>query len=422
VRLIPLTLLGLVGAGLAPAGLPAAAPPATLRGQIGGELHVGPEEAALVVPWTVEVQQADSGAAELQFAAQLFGADVRARVQQTEGGEVRWKVQQAEWAVTELIAQSPATLPAALASLQWEGRLRLHGEGGWTEEGPSGPLQVTWAEGAVRGNEPELAVEGLEAAFELQDWFSEPRSGQGALRFASATVAGIELRQAVVALALQPDGSMQIGPGRMNALEGQLVVAPIVWPTEGPLTITVQAVGLSLARLAAFAPQMVRAATGTVSGHVVLQWDEEGGLEPIDGHLVIDSQRDVELTMGPRPGFLTRQVPRRYEFLPSWMGSFGRRLAPVNPAYEMLEGIELGRLPLRVRRLEIEFFPPDDPMQRTARIEIEGRPTTGEVIESLTIQLNLSGPLADIIRLGLDDRAQISGRLSSPEERAEVPR
>jgi hypothetical protein len=134
-------------------------------------------------------------------------------------------------------------------------------------------------------------------------------------------------------------------------------------------------------------------------------------VEPIDGHLVIDAKQPVDLTLAPQPGFLTGQVPRHYEFLPSWMGPVARRLSPVNPAYEMLEGVELGRVPLRVQRLEVNFYPPNDEMDRTVRILVEGRPSDGKVVDQVTIQLNLAGPLADIIRLGLEHRSQISARL-----------
>ena len=389
--------------------LAAAAEPGLLRGHVTGEFGVG--DLIPSVPWVADVQQTSTGASRLAVTAKVWGRGVKATLELDANGEGKWALEPAGWSAEELWQQVIQSIRPEWITLQPAGTIALSGGGAWTNESPQGPLQLVWSEGRLKGAEPEIEVTGINGSFELRGWLGEERSGQGKLAFGRAIVAGVELEEGSVALRWRKDGVMVLGPGRVNALDGVLAIAPVQWPAgEGGLTVIVQAESVSLARLAALAPQAVRAATGTVSGQVVLRWGPNG-VEPIDGHLVIDAKQPVDLTLAPQPGFLTRQVPRHYEFLPSWMGPVARRLSPVNPAYEMLEGVELGRVPLRVQRLEVDFYPPNDEMDRTVRILVEGRPSDGKVVDQVVIQLNLAGPLADIIRLGLDQRSQISGRL-----------
>jgi hypothetical protein len=399
-------LLCLLGLPLAAAS---AKPLPPLHGEIRGEWAV-PVEGGPVLPWRASVKPDEAGNLELTLEVDDQGLRAWVGLTMFADGSRRWRLHEARAALADLWP-----LVSKLTEGDWTGwgltgEVEARGAGGWTEDGPSGPIQLTLGQGEVTSADPAVQLSELEVAFELRQW-PEPLHGEGALAFARATVAGIEAERGSAGLQLV-EGKWTIGPAQMDALGGQLIVSPIVWTDDDePVTFRVQLHNIAVSALAALAPQMFRAATGTVSGQIELRYSAAEGVVPIDGFLAVDAARSAEVTLAPQPGFLTRQLPRRYRWLPQWMGTLGDRLAPANPAYEMLEGIELGRVPLRVQRLEVRFFPPEDPEERTVQMVLEGRPIDGRVVESVSLQVNVTGPLADVIRLGLDDRAQISGGL-----------
>ncbi len=407
-HLLPLLLAAVCVAAAGPVPVLAQAG-GVLRGRVKGELSL---PAGLpTLPWSAEVEQHLDGRARYAASAEFAGAPFAATLQLQPAKPGWWKIERASWDLNRIWTEVVQPLVPDLSDLAVTGELRLHGEGRWHDESPEGPLQVTWGEGTVTMAEPAVSAEGVELAFELNNWMTGQRAGQGALKVARATVGTLEFTDAVVALLWQPNGAVFFGPGEVNALGGKLVLGAVEWTGPAELVVRLRAVSLSLAELARLSPSVIRRASGTVSGELVVRWDEKAGLLPIDGRLAIDREEGVEVTLAPQPGFLTDQVPRRYELLPSWLGPIARAFAPKNPAHPMLVGIELGQVPLRVEDLAIFFYPPDDPFQRTARIQLEGHPTDHSLVEKVSIQINLSGPWTDILRLGLDDRADIQARL-----------
>lgn len=404
-------LLGLL-AGVALSASAAALPP--IRGSFSGEAHVL-GDAFPAIPWTLDVAPGPAGPG-LRFILEARPPDARLRVMiepASEGRDGAWRVEEAEADMDAWWPRLAPHLPADFESLAVGGRLVVTGEGPWTEDGPAGDLRFDWSSDTLSLPAQAVAIDQLRIEFAAAPGWREGKvNGRGRLRFARLTAGEITATGGEVVFAVDSSGDnvrLGIGPARFSAFGGEMAVASFTWrPGREKLVLRMRMTGAELSELAAFAPQAVREAQGKVSGEVVFRWTPAGGVVPLDGQLRVADGEPVTLRLAPKPGFLTRRVPRRLRLLPDWAGAIGRRwFSPVNPAYEVLEGVELGREPLLVEMLLIEFFAPDDPQGRTGRVRVEGRPQDQSLVENVTIEVNLAGPLAELLHLGLDERVSI---------------
>ena len=82
--------------------------------------------------------------------------------------------------------------------------------------------------------------------------------------------------------------------------------------------------------------------------------------------------------------------------------------APVNPAYAILRSIEMGERALDLTTLDLDLHPDGDPSGRTARVVVMTRPAgKPSEVGSVRFELNVSGPLADFVRLLAERRVNI---------------
>jgi hypothetical protein len=133
---------------------------------------------------------------------------------------------------------------------------------------------------------------------------------------------------------------------------------------------------------------------------------------PCDGSLAVAAGQPATVRLASSPGLLTGNSPPRIALLPASMGALSRWFSLENPAHGMLQRIELGQAPLAVENLRLQLYPDGAGGARSARVEVVARTTgVGDVVEKVTFTVNVSGPLDQVLRLGLDNRAKI--RLNS---------
>jgi len=165
--------------------------------------------------------------------------------------------------------------------------------------------------------------------------------------------------------------------------------------------------GVALSELAKLVPTTLAGAQGRVDGRVAMRWTPAAGLALGKGELHVSSDASASLRLAPEPGFLTGRVPRRIALLPAWLGPVARWFSPENPAYETLSKIEQGELPLAVEALEIELYPDGPDAPRTAHVMLAASPPEGSAVKRVRFNINVAGPLDQVIRLGLSDRLQL---------------
>lgn len=407
-RHLLLRLLASLALAPALAAAPAALPP--LRGSVSGELQVGlPDLTA--IPWRAEVSPRPDGGSEFRLSAAPPDAKFEARLTLDASGTTGiWAIDEARVQVDAWASRLIGSVSDSTAEVTAGGELTLTGQGEWHEGAARGPLTLSWTSPAITLSAPAVAAEGVRFEFTLASgWFEGRWQGEGEVKIAHVTVAGLELRELRAELAWHSDQRLRVETLTAQAFGGTVELASFTWkPGQAELTVAAEFNQIDLEVLAGLLPELVRDAHGEVSGQARLRWREDLGVQPLGGELRETAGTDVRLRLAPQPGFLTRNVPRRIQILPDLLGRVAREwLAPENPVYATLEQIELGREPLVVQEFSLEFFPPDDPLGRTARIRVLGRPQADPQVEQVSLTINLSGPLADLLRLGADDRVQI---------------
>jgi len=161
---------------------------------------------------------------------------------------------------------------------------------------------------------------------------------------------------------------------------------------EGALLFKLRNVDLGeLLRFADAEKKYVRTAEGRVEGQVTVRL-ASGTLDQFEATLGLVPGTVGVVSFQPSPGLLTDYVP-----------------AAVRKYYPGLEAIELGRTPLEAKVLRLTTYPGGDAEGRSARLRVEGRPRDPQFIAPLELDVNVTGPVENLLRKALDSRFRIGG-------------
>lgn len=314
-------------------------------------------------------------------------------------------VQLAEWSRPALAAAGSG-LPPDLAV---DGILRLGGEGTWQGTAINGRLTLTLADGAVRSEAQDWEVKDL--SFEAVVAVQSGAVVLHAMRLTADTIeaAGVTARNLLVEATGGVDGRIEVRRAEVAVFGGRVMLSPFtVNPAQPEVNATAELSGLALAELAKLIPTALTAAEGRLEGSIGVQWSPASGFQPKSGALSVSADTTATLRLAATPGFLTQHLPERIQLLPAWLRLPANWFAPINPAYDTLERIEMGRQELTVEKMRVALYPdgPDGP--RSAVVEVTARPATGGVVELVSFTVNVAGPLQQVLQLGLDDRARMN--------------
>jgi len=286
-----------------------------------------------------------------------------------------------------------AVRPSGLPALGGEIAGELHFRSG--EWSVTGPLRI------------ELATEGE------TDEASEVLVAVISFRAAELPLTELELSDLAVEAEIElPRNVARVRVAEFTALGGRVSLRPFEIDLGNAEAVSVVATaelhGLALDQLASFVPEAVREANGRVNGEVSLGWSEANGLQIGSGALRIEPTAQAQLRLTAMPGFLTQHTTPRFFWMPASFGRLARWLALDNPAYDTLAEIEEGTQPLHVESLHVALYPdgPDGP--RSAAVSLVARPVSGAVVKQLRFDINVSGPLDQVLRLGVSDSVRLN--------------
>lgn len=180
-------------------------------------------------------------------------------------------------------------------------------------------------------------------------------------------------------------------------------------PSAPNLQTTASMTGVALKEVATLVPQALKEAQGQIDGHLAGHWSAATGAEPGEGVMLVSGNLPTILRLAESPGFLSAHVPTRIALLPSSFGPLARWLSAANPAYGALRDIEMGNMPLKVDTLNVQLYPDGRDAPRTAHIEIVAHPVDASAVKLVTFTINVSGPLDQVMRLGMKQRLRMSG-------------
>lgn len=395
-----------------------AAPPALppITGELTGVLEALRIPAAPGLRWWVELKAgAAPGDRRAELHLEAAGLALMADVELRSFHSGAWTLRQTRIEAGKWFAAVASQLGPALAGLKVDGVITLSGQGEFDGARVSGRLGFEWIEGSVRNDADGWAVEGIRARGAWKDLPGVVSDGPVEFTFRSAAAAGVEMGKGEIVALVDSAKRVRVTRARFEALDGQVEFSPFeVNPVQPDLKTEVRFAGVELSRLTAFLPSVLANASGAVTGRMDVTWSQAAGLRSANATFRPDAgPASVRLT--PAPGFLTSRLPERVreriDLLPAWLGPLRGLFSPVNPAYETLRAIEMGQMRLEVSTLEVTIDPSGDPQGRTARVVVQAQPAAERsVVESVRFEINVKGPLADLLRLGLEGRLKVSTR------------
>jgi len=313
----------------------------------------------------------------------------------------------------------------AWLALAWAGALVAHGEAvslSAESVANASPVNSATRPSGLPALSGELAGE---LSFRSGEWavngpfalglssMPEPLMAKLSLRAAELPLPELELSDLAVEAEIElPRNVARVRVAEFTALGGRVSLRPFEIDLGNAEAVSVAATaelhGLALDQLAALVPEAVREASGRVSGEVRLSWSAATGLQIGSGALRIEPSAQAQLRLTAMPGFLTQHTTPRFFWMPASFGRLARWLALDNPAYDTLAEIEEGTQPLHVESLHVALYPdgPDGP--RSAAVSLVARPLSGAVVKQLRFDINVSGPLDQVLRLGASDSVKLN--------------
>jgi hypothetical protein len=391
-----------------------AAPLPPLRATLSGQLALPQIPGFPGLAWQIETRPVPGFALVIMATATAPGLALRVELTPPFGtAPGTWRlvdatVDAASWwrlAADQLVPNAKNLPP----DFTLTGRLSLAGEGEWRGADFSGTLRVVLSEGTAASSAQKWTASGLALEAELRFTPARVALRTARLRVATALVAGLTA-QRVVLDANGTDGNrLAITRAELAAFGGRVALTPFTLDPAAPAVVsTAEFSGIALGDLAALVPQALKAAQGQVAGRVAVNWSLRSGLGPGDGSLAVTPAEPATLRLAAAPGLLTGRSPPRIALLPAFMGPVRRWLSIDNPAHAMLQRIELGEVPLAVDSFDFQLYPDGAGGSRSVQVRVVARTTgVGDVVEKVTFTVNVSGPLDQVLRLGMDERAKI---------------
>jgi hypothetical protein len=397
----PVLLTALLGGGpSARGGAEAEAPAWGFGGEVGGAMKIAALE-ELGLEWKVGATREG-----LVLRAQRPGLELTADLRPRADGSWAWELRRGEVDLGELWPVLRPALGEAAAGWSASGRVDLAGAGDWSAaDGPRGEIRLALREGWARSDELEVELQGVELEAATRDLAAGTAPATQRLRIAKVEAAGAEIGAVELRFGVGPGGVLEVSGGEADFLAGKVKLRPFRMPLLEPsITAAAEVESLSLDEAARLVPWLLQTAQGWLRGRVELSWDPTKGLRVRDGGLVIAKDDGAVVRLTPSPGLLTGEMEPKFRLLP-WR--WARGIAIHNPAYAPLKDIEMGREGIRIDRFEVVFWPDGVGSGRTASIHIEGKPTSGKLVEEVKIDLHFHGPWSEFIAFGLNN--EISG-------------
>ncbi|MDO8539441.1 MAG: hypothetical protein Q7S40_03305 [Opitutaceae bacterium] len=397
------------------ASVPSSLPP--VSGELSGEFTPLKISGVPALKWKVSLRAGPAAAprhADLEINGP--GTAVRGEAIVDTWDAASWRVSDARIEVAPWFAALAPMLGTALTGMTAEGTATIGGSGTLNAGKFGGQIEMNWRDGALRNSTAGWAITGVTVHGKLAQLPALASDGPVTLTFREANGAGIVARDGRIEFSVDFHRRVHVLRATMGLMEGRVAFTPFVFDPDKPEVQTdAEFEHVELSRFAAYLPAVLAEARGPVSGRMQVNWSVKDGLRSASGTLRPETAVAASIRLAPSPGFLTSRLPEnvreRIDLLPSWFGPIRKLFRPVNPAYETLRAIEMGESRLELKTLELSVSPGGDINGRTARIVLMAKPSANEsVVDSVRFEINVNGPLADLVKLGLEGRVKMHAR------------
>lgn len=389
---------------------PAPLPP--VNGEVAGQLVVPRIPGLPALAWRVQMKPAAGADLAFDATAKAEGLDLQIEFTLPRGEApgmwriVRAKLEAAAWWHLSVEMAGVKALPP---DFEFGGQMTIEGAGQWRGAEASGTLHVKLEAGTAGSEAQKWRVAGLTLDADLVVAASRVTVRSAHLSADTVQAASVTARNFLVEITGAPGGQLSVTRAEVSALGGRIALAPFVFDPIAPAVKTVaEFSSVNLSEIAALVPHAVKEAKGQLAGRVTVSWSLKSGLGPTQGSLSISAGEAATLSLVESPGLLTTHAPERLEFLPTYTGKLRQWFSAANPAYDMLRRIELGQAPLAVESFDVSLYPDGEDAPRTGQVNVVARPVgRSDAISRVTFTVNLSGPLDQVMKLGLENKAKL---------------
>lgn len=273
---------------------------------------------------------------------------------------------------------------------EMEGKFHGHAEGSLVGKALSASGAVHLREGRVRYDAKDITAAGIEADLEFID-FDRMLTKPGSVRIAEINAAGFQLRDVRAEVALAGSEKVIVSSLSLLTLGGKASLEPFnYFPNLREIEAVVLVDGFSVEEIMALTKDLPAKASGRVNGRFPIRFDDSG-IRLGTGWLELKSGVYAELQLHA-DGLLTGGMSEK------------------SSSYAVLKRVESGLLKLKISELRLDIRPPNAPAGRSAQLRISGSPVDTSVKAPVTLDLNVNGPLEQLLNLGLDSRISFGGK------------
>lgn len=338
----------------------------------------------------ITARTSSSGAREIAFTVQAEGLSLEGDARLDAGAEGEWRVTKG---TVDLAAWSGPLIsrfaPAAAGSVG--GQLHVTAAGTLRGGVVNGGAEFTLEGGSYENPVKKLSIKGLSARVRIADLRALRSEPEQELTWEGGSFDLLSIGAGRVLFHLA-DNAVHIEEARVAVLGGELGVARAsVAFNAASYSLAAQMRGAQLAELLPLLPPLLASARGQLDGRIALRSDAEG-IRIESGHLALRAGETAELRFLPTPGVISGQLPPM-----------------VRQYYPGLMQLETGGIPLRAERLEVVVTADGDAMGRTAVVSLEGGPADPALRAPVVVNVNVRGPLDQVVAFGTHSRLRFGG-------------
>ena len=397
-RRVYFALCGLAaGAGLADAAeTPAqAAPPRwvvpPLDGELRGELTPDLLPGAPPVQWTLRIATPRPRERAVTFLVEGRGLRVEGDALLDPAGEGAWRIIAARIDLAEWFGWLAPRWAPEVQTVAVAGVLSAEGGGMWRGGRLTGRVQAAVRDGSVDDVARKLRLDGVSLDLVLDELAPRRAAAGQVLAWTGGKFDVLRLGAGRVEFAVTGD-SVEVAAAELEVLGGRLRVGGLRFDLATPeFAVTASMHRIELAQLLRFLPPVLSEARGKVEGSVTLRRDGRG-IAVDEGRFALEPGETAELRLAPGLTQIAAGMPEI-----------------VRTHYPGLAQMEAGGVSLQARELEIRLTPGGDADGRTARLHVAGGPADPALRAPVVIDVNVRGPLEQLVRMGTDSRLRFGG-------------
>jgi len=243
--------------------------------------------------------------------------------------------------------------------------------------------RIKLGQGRLKSADDSIGLAGIETDFEFTDLI-RLQSNPGTLRVHEMRTGKLVANELESEFTFLSSEEIAVHRLTLKILGGTMSAEPFRQNLgKRELEVVVSADNLDVEKIMALSKEVPAKASGRVDGRLPIRLDEHG------------------LRLGTGWLQLKKGVYAEIQLMAEGLITSG--MSPKSAGYVVMKRVESGLLRLKLGALRLDVRPPDAPRGQTARLHLEGDPVDPSIKAPVILDLNVNGPLEQLLNFGLKD-------------------